>query len=101
MKITRCDNYRVEVTPETPWFIGDKTPRQIHERWRDACEEIAAQIRRHVDVDKRAVSVLWDQTPVCSFCGAEWTEGDSPHNGGCCDEDTKLIPPEPEEVSRV
>ncbi len=64
------------------------------------CEEIASQIRRHVDglsSDRsRGVHVSWTNENVCSHCGADWTEDASDYNGGCC---TKDIENEPKEVS--
>ena len=27
----------------------------------------------------------------CEHCGSPWTEGDFPHNGGCCAEDCKVF----------
>ena len=36
-----------------------------------------------------AIGVEWDS--VCEWCGAIWTEGDSPHNGGCCDRDCAVF----------
>ena len=59
------------------------------------CEDIAEQIRRHVDGlsshRDRGVDVVWDREEVCEHCGRVWTEGDSPHNGGCCEEDIKVL----------
>jgi len=59
------------------------------------CEDIADQIRRHVDglpsYRDRGVNVVWDKEEVCEHCGRVWTEGDSPHNGGCCEEDIKVL----------
>jgi hypothetical protein len=45
-----------------------------------------AEIRRHVD-EVGSVYVESDANPVCSHCGASWTEGSDPYNGGCCDKD--------------
>lgn len=59
-----------------------RAEKDMHER----CEEIAEQVRRHVDNVSHA-QVDFDQEYVCEHCGAEWTEGENPFNGGCCDKD--------------
>lgn len=57
---------------------------------RDLCCVIAKEIHRHVD-GIRTISVETEAEYLCEFCGAVWTEGDSPHNGGCCDEDVAVM----------
>lgn len=59
-----------------------RAERDMHER----CDEIASQVKRHID-NVNYVQVEFDQEYVCEHCGAEWTEGKSPYNGGCCDKD--------------
>ena len=60
------------------------------------CEEIASQIRRHVDglpsSRDRGVSVEWTEALYCEHCGSTWSEGEnSPHNGGCCAKDCDVL----------
>ena len=90
------DEFRVVVTPRDMGDFGNisigrlsygRTP-DGQQRWerdmQSRCEEISAEIRRHVDSVQR-VDVEFDQPYVCSHCGALWTEaGDS---NECCDED--------------
>lgn len=58
------------------------------------CEEIAADIRRHVD-NLGSVRVMWENDNRCEFCDSYWTElDDSLHNGGCCAEDANNMPDE-------
>jgi len=57
---------------------------------RRSCNDIIQQIKRHVD-DTGGVELCYDIEDVCSFCGAQWTEGDGTHNGGCCDEDEAVM----------
>lgn len=55
------------------------------------CADVVNQIERHVD-DITSVNVEEVYENVCEYCGAKWTEGpNSPHNGGCCDEDCKVF----------
>lgn len=63
--------------------------------WARAAKTILADIQRRADDTEDADwEVTYEKT--CEFCGWEWGEDDdSPHNGGCCDEDAKNMPPEP------
>ena len=97
------DNYRVEVYPRNPLHCSIGTILGIQKTEHEAetqCRDIAEQIERHVDnLPSRGpkTCVLWDTWYVCSFCGADWTEGaESPHNGGCCDKDIENMPDEAE-----
>lgn len=55
------------------------------------CERILADIRRHVDYGGGAY-MDEEYKDVCEFCGSDWTEGpDAAHNGGCCEEDEKIM----------
>ncbi len=99
-KIT-YDNLRVEIpleiddsvyrkwlnggwVPRAPWEIADALTRQGQ-------SFITDSIPRGVSAD-----VEFDVLPVCSFCGAQWTEDSEVFNGGCCDKDMENDPnPEP------
>lgn len=78
MKKTIKRNFRVIVTPRTFYKEADLSD----------CEEIAQQIKRHVD-NVLDVHAAWDNEELCEHCDSEWTE-DGDYNGGCCEEDEKL-----------
>lgn len=91
------ENFRVVVEPRTMGDIGvfsmsDNTiyhgegSQERKERdYLDRCDEIAADIKRHVD-NVRYVEVMYDQEDVCEFCGDLWTSENSNYNG-CCSKD--------------
>ncbi len=89
------ENYRVEVSPIDLGDFGVFRIRggaeRTEEQAKSACEDIAQQIRRHVEGlgthGNKGVNVLCDALPVCEHCGAKWTEGDDTYNGGCCKKD--------------
>jgi hypothetical protein len=88
------ENLRVEVTPRHPGdygFFSISGEQRSEKEERDACEDIAEQIRRHVDGipsrGDRGVTVLSDAKTVCAFCGADWETVSVEYNGGCCDAD--------------
>lgn len=87
--VTKAE-YRVEVYPKHPGdfggiFIGGMS--RPDDETRAMCEEIARQVKRHVD-GVGSASVAWTTVARCEFCGSTWTEGkDALHNGGCCDRD--------------
>jgi len=98
-KLTNKTNIRVEVEPRSLGDYGwarisggrERTEKQAI----SDCEDIAEQIRRHVDglpsYGDRGVCVVWDVEEVCEHCGSVWSEGDSPHNGGCCAKDCEAF----------
>lgn len=89
-------NFRVEVQPRNPgdygyFSIGNVT--QSDDTWERECQEIASQIRRHVDgIARHGVNVLWDTDKVCEHCGSDWTEKNETYNGGCCVKDDESAP---------
>ncbi len=96
MKATKRENFRIEVTPRSAGDFGFASVSGMQRSEAEAerlCEDIAEQIRRHVDElpsrhmsRQRGVYVMWDSKPICSHCGSAWTE-EGPYNGGCCDKD--------------
>jgi len=42
-----------------------------NQRYEEMCEEIARQVKRHID-GVGYVAVVWDSREVCSFCGYDW-----------------------------
>ena len=77
---------RVTVYTGEPWLLGKKTEVQREAAYVAAAEQVAGEIRRHVD-DLRSVNVEWTLVTSCSFCGYEFDasekDGDEP---ACCDE---------------
>jgi len=65
---------------------------EVEAHWLDAMD-VKKQIERHCD-DIESIQIRHDTKAVCSFCGAKWTEEDAEYNGGCCDKDEELAPPE-------
>ncbi len=64
------------------------------------CREIAQDVERHVDnlpSIGAKTRVVWESRDECEYCGSIWTEGDLPHNGGCCHEDCLVLESTPEE----
>lgn len=96
-RATHRENFRVEVEPDTArvyWF--KRTPEELERKIQGLCEDLVAQIRRHVD-NLGSINVRWDDEHTCSHCGYAWTEQSTTYNGGCCDEDEKNNPnPEPQ-----
>ena len=81
---TERTNFRVVVEPVAPWSL-------MEDHVRMTCQSIIDDIRRHVD-DVRDARMEWDNERTCEHCGCAWTEReDAPHNGGCCDEDAKMM----------
>jgi len=84
-KKTLYNGISVMVAVERP-FGRNVEPKD----WYRAAVEVQAQIQRHCDgIDD--FNIEFDTDDVCEFCGYKWTEGDSPHNEGCCDEDGKVM----------
>lgn len=88
--------YRVVVDPKPEMSIfyhiyGDNWKTKRLEDLKSKAEEIAAQIKRHVD-NVGFVQVEAETEAVCSHCGRDWTEDGAAYNGGCCDEDEKANP---------
>lgn len=54
--------------------------------WNRWAEDVARDIRRHVD----GITSAWPRLQYeheCEFCGGYWTERNEDYNGGCCEED--------------
>ena len=61
---------------------GDDMSRYARDM-RRRCEEIAEEIRWHVD-NVGGVYVEIPERWVCEHCGTDWTEDGANYNGGCC-----------------
>jgi len=84
-KVIEKTNFRVEVEiAHNPWHEPED-----EEIIRDL-KEIVEGIKRHVD-NVGSVVLAYDTEQTCEFCCNPWTEGDSPHNEGCCDKDIELM----------
>lgn len=88
MKVTIQENARIIVDVDENQFIKDQQKR--FEDQKNNAAWLVESIRRHCD-GYRGVSIEWDTEDRCEHCGAVWTEGDSPHNGGCCDKDIDAL----------
>ncbi len=89
------ENFRVVVEPRS---LGDwgwvrtsdslftKNEEDRQRQYRERCEEIVADIKRHVD-SVGSVYVDHDTVHKCEHCGWAWTEESATYNGGCCDKD--------------
>lgn len=78
--------YRVVVDPQRSVFGFTRLDGGDMERKK--CEEIVADIKRHVDnIGYCNVEV---ESASCEYCGADWTEAGDDYNGGCCDRDEEM-----------
>lgn len=79
MKVTTRSNFRVVIEPRR---LGDygfvrtsdrlgRSPQQIEKEYQERCEEMADQVKRHVD-NVGYVGVECDTEEVCSHCGFHW-----------------------------
>jgi hypothetical protein len=104
----RKEEFRVVVYPSSPTdygyvsvsrgFVygrGEEAQRRWERDMQECCEEIASQIRRHVD-NVGSVQIECEQGDVCSYCGSKWTEDSDTYNGGCCEQDEEHAPSETE-----
>jgi hypothetical protein len=101
MKKTYQDNYRVVIEPRrlgdfgclsTSDSFGGRSQERIRKEYKERCEEIVAQVTRHVDNVNRTY-VESETVAVCEYCGYAWTEDDDKYNGGCCAKDEDNAPP--------
>lgn len=77
MKHTTRDDFRVVITPRRlggfGWMsMSDRMASSDPERdIRERCEEIAAEVTRHVD-NVSSAEVLFTEVHTCSFCCLTW-----------------------------
>lgn len=100
-KLSRKENFRIVVEPRGLGNMGfvsmsDRMAcgfddARVEREYQERCEEIASQIRRHVD-NVSSAYVEYDQQPICEHCGSAWTETSEIYNGGCCDKDEESNP---------
>lgn len=83
-KKTLYNGVSVVVDVDRP-FGRDLEPKD----WYRVAKDLQEQIERHCD-GVESCAIDFDTDDVCEFCGYDWTEGDSPHNG-CCEEDEKTV----------
>lgn len=70
---------------------GPEAEARIEKEYQERCEEIIADIRRHVD-SVGFTEIEFDQDSVCEHCGSVWTEESDQYNGGCCSKDEDSAP---------
>jgi hypothetical protein len=87
------ENHRVVVEPRSLGDFGFGSisdysicpdPEERNARYKEICEEIKSDIKRHVD-QVGSVYVDFDTVLSCSFCNCEW-ETDANGEPLCCDE---------------
>ena len=90
-KTTRYNCAYLDVTVSRPWpLAGSDNEKKRQDRWVEIATKLLTQIIRHCD-DVEHVEIKHDTDDLCEHCGAAWTEGDSSHNGGCCDKDCDVM----------
>ena len=103
-KLARKTDFRVVVYPRglgdfglvstSDRFVfghGPDADAKIEQEYQARCEEIAADILRHVN-SVGGIEIEFDQEPVCEHCGSRWTEDSDTYNGGCCSKDEEQAP---------
>jgi hypothetical protein len=80
----RLGNFGIVSVPDR--YVSNNILQDYYER----CRDIVLQIKRHVD-DIDWAGVINESEEICEFCESAWTEGDSIHNGGCCDKDIEIM----------
>lgn len=75
-KVTRRNNYRVEVVPRMTGSLGDSERAEF-------CEETALAIKDIVSDIQTAIATC-DTEDVCSFCGEPWEVGVDGVTPECC-----------------
>lgn len=98
-KRVAISNFRVEVTPRRLGYLGSvSVPDRFvssgeedrQKQYRQRCEEIIANIKRHVD-DVGHMEIVYDTDGECEHCGSRWTEDSDSYNGGCCEKDESAM----------
>jgi len=82
------ENVRVVIDVDYNQFIKD--PEARFKDQKNTAAWLVEEIRRHCD-GHTSVNIEWDSEERCEHCDATWTEGDSQHNGGCCDNDCDIL----------
>ena len=85
--IYNCAYLRVDLVHPKSWINAGFC--MTRDRWLDTANDMKRLIERHCDVE--SVTIEADTEDVCEFCGYNWTEGDSLHNGGCCEKDAEVL----------
>lgn len=85
----------VDVQPVWPpqqqsWETAQRYIERLRNHYHNESNRLRSEIKRHVD-DLGEISIEFIVESICEFCGAKWTEAkDSPHNGGCCEQDLAI-----------
>ncbi len=90
MKITKTENWRVEVRPELSYLVHTMSEESLKKEMRDRCDSIVHDIKRHID-GLGSVHVDCDVKTECEHCGIEWLPAGTGHLNegcnGCCDKE--------------
>ena len=96
---SRRYDFHVRVEPHNPGdygFCSISGAERTEDESVAICEEIAIQIRRHIDNlptrGNKGVSISWKTEEICEYCGYNWGEDSDEFNGGCCDKDIEHEP---------
>lgn len=86
-KLKKEINYKIIVEPRR---LGDRLlygdQEEILKAYKERCDEILADIRRHVNnVGTAYIEIETEE--ICEYCGYPWTEDSEEFNGGCCEKD--------------
>ena len=94
MKKVLHNNYRVVITPRqpgdygfvsmSPRLAGYDTPEKIAQHEKDTCDQIYADVKRHID-NVGYVSVEHDVVEYCSYCKCLW-DSSTTEAPFCCEE---------------
>jgi len=84
---------RIKTSDTFVYGRGLEAEARIEKEYEERCNEIASEIKRHVD-NVGCTSVEFDQERVCEHCGSIWTEASQVYNGGCCSKDEENNPSE-------
>lgn len=88
-KLKKEISYKIIVEPRR---LGDRLlyrdQEEILKAYKERCDEILADIRRHVNnVGTAYIEIETEE--ICEYCGYPWTEDSEEFNGGCCEKDLK------------
>ena len=76
----------VSVGTDMLYGITEEGRQRLLRDQKERAEEIARQIKRHVD-NVHSAHAVEETEMVCEYCGHRWTEVSDTYNGGCCDRD--------------
>lgn len=105
-KVTRIVDGYVRLDLRNPGDFGSAFISQPARSERELKADLetlrrAAQSRLNkYDDECGGAQIITERETVCEHCGSKWTEGDSPHNGGCCEKDCIVYEAEEADAER-